>query len=78
MPLAAQFFTTAPTAEHMASLVLSAASKHTPPKHFVSDQGCQFTSQVFRNALASLGIKHRFGAIGQSGSIAIIEMMGDN
>jgi hypothetical protein len=73
IPLAAQFFTNAPTAEQMATLVLSAASKHTPPKHFVSDQGSQFTSQISRCTLASLGIKHRFGAIGQSGSIAMIE-----
>jgi transposase InsO family protein len=73
MPLAAQFFTKEPTAEQMAGLVLHGASKHTPPKHFVSDQGSQFTSQVFRNTLASLGIKHRFGAIGQTGSCAIIE-----
>jgi transposase InsO family protein len=73
MPLAAHFFTKEPTAHQMAALVLHAASKHTSPKHFVSDQGSQFTSQFFRNTLASLGIKHRFGAIGQTGSCAIIE-----
>src|SRR5580700_4932804 len=73
MPLTAQFFTKEPTAEQMADLVLHAASKRTPPKHFVSDQGSQFTSQLFRNSLASLGIRHRFGAIGQTGSCAIIE-----
>jgi transposase InsO family protein len=73
MPLAAQSFTKEPTAQQMADLVKHAAAKHSPPKHFISDQGSQFTSQIFRNALASLGISQRFGAIGQTGSIAIIE-----
>jgi putative transposase len=73
IPLAAQFYTKEPTAQQMADLVKHAARKHSAPKHFISDQGSQFTSQIFRNALASLGIKQRFGAIGQTGSIAIIE-----
>jgi transposase InsO family protein len=73
MPLAAQFFTKEPTAQQMADLVKHAAAKHSPPKHFISDQGSQFTSQIFRNALASLRINQRFGAIGQTGSVAIIE-----
>jgi transposase InsO family protein len=73
MPLAAQFFTKEPTAQQMADLIKHAAAKHSPPKHFISDQGSQFTSQIFRNALANLGINQRFGAIGHTGSIAIIE-----
>ncbi len=43
------------------------------PRHLVSDQGAQYTAEVFRETLAALGIKQRFGAIGQYGSIAIIE-----
>ncbi|HEY6332340.1 MAG TPA: DDE-type integrase/transposase/recombinase [Blastocatellia bacterium] len=73
MPLAAQFFTKEPTADQMAGLVRHAAAKHGSPKHFISDQGSQFTAAIFRTALAALGVKQRFGAIGQTGSIAIIE-----
>jgi transposase InsO family protein len=73
MPLAAQVFTKEPTAAEMASLLDHAVVKHSTPKHFVSDQGAQFTSGVFCNALQTRGIKQRFGAIGKTGSIAIIE-----
>jgi len=40
--------------------------------HFVSDRGVQFTGQSSREALAQLGIRQRFGAIGKTGSIALI------
>jgi putative transposase len=43
------------------------------PRHFVSDQGSQFTAEVFRGRLAALSIGQPFGAIGQYGSIAVIE-----
>jgi transposase InsO family protein len=66
-------FTKEPTGEQMADLVIRAAKSHGSPKHFVSDQGSQFTSGSFCTKLTSLGIKQRFGAIGQAGSIAIIE-----
>ncbi len=46
---------------------------HGRPRHFVSDQGSQFAAAVFRETLDALGIRQRFGAIGQHGSIAIIE-----
>jgi putative transposase len=73
MPIAARIFVKEPTAEQMADLVTHAVKNHGNPKHFVSDQGSQLTSATFRAALAGLGIKQRFGAIGQCGSIAIIE-----
>ena len=47
--------------------------EHGRPRHFVSDQGSQFTSHLFRDTLDVLTIRQRFGAIGQYGSIAIIE-----
>ncbi len=47
--------------------------KHGRPRHFVSDQGAQFTAADFRDTLSVLSIRQRFGAIGQHGSIAIIE-----
>jgi transposase InsO family protein len=72
MPLAGRVFTSEPSADEMASLVQYAA-RQGAPKHFVTDQGAQFTASVFRKALMTLGIKQRFGAVGATGSIAIIE-----
>jgi putative transposase len=73
MPMLGQVFTTDPDGEQMAKLVEIAAAKHGPPSHFVNDHGPQFTSTKFKAKLATLGVKQRFGAVGKSGSIAIIE-----
>ena len=73
MPLIGEILTTNPTALQMNDLVQQAVAKHGHPKHFVSDQGSQFTSAEFCKMLTGLGTKQRFGAIGKSGSIAIIE-----
>jgi transposase InsO family protein len=73
MPLAGKVFTSEPSAADMVALVEHAAAKHGAPKHFVTDRGSQFTSDVFRAALIGLGVMQRFGAVGATGSIAIIE-----
>ena len=73
MLLAGRVFTSEPTGDEIAGLVQYAAARHGAPKHFVTDQGSQFTASVFRQALMALGIKQRFGAVGATGSIAIIE-----
>jgi transposase InsO family protein len=39
----------------------------------VSDHGAQFTTEAFRVSLKTRGIRQRFGAIGKTGSIAIVE-----
>jgi putative transposase len=57
----------------MVGLVEHSAGKHGAPKHFVTDQGSQFTSDLFRAALVQFGVLQRFGAVGATGSIAIIE-----
>ncbi len=72
-PLAFKVFHKEPTAEEMLGVLDRAMRRHGRPRHFVSDQGSQFTSAVFRETLDALSIKQRFGAIGQYGSIAIIE-----
>jgi transposase InsO family protein len=72
-PLAARVFFQEPTGRDVAKLLTSAARRFGSPRHTVSDQGVQFKSGPFRNALAKLGIKHRYGAIGKTGSIALIE-----
>jgi transposase InsO family protein len=75
MPLAARMFGNQPSAEDLVSLLNLAIERHGPPRHFVSDQGVQFTAESFRAHLRSLGIHQSFGAVGQYGSIAIIERM---
>jgi transposase InsO family protein len=72
-PLAAGVFYREPTGRDLARLLARTARRFGPPRHSVSDQGAQFTSGSFRKALARLGVKHRYGAIGRTGSIAIIE-----
>ena len=73
MPLAARVFFTEPSGRDVARLFAATARRFGPPRHSVSDHGAQFTSRAFRRALARLGVRHRYGAIGRSGSIAIIE-----
>ncbi|MCD4751367.1 MAG: DEAD/DEAH box helicase family protein [Thermoanaerobaculales bacterium] len=72
-PLAFKVFLKEPSSVEMLGVFDQAFRKFGRPRHFVSDQESQFTAQVFRETLAALGIKQRFGAIGQYGSIAIIE-----
>jgi transposase InsO family protein len=43
------------------------------PQHLVSDQGRQFVAKEFRRWCRRRGIRQRFGAIGQYGSLAVIE-----
>ena len=62
-----------PSGRDVARLFAAAARRLGPPRHSVSDQGAQFTSSALKRALARLGVRHRYGAIGRSGSIAIIE-----
>ncbi len=72
-PLAFKVFSKEPASDEIAQLVQNAADQFGKPKHFVTDQGSQFTGSAFTGKLRELGASHRFGAIGQSGSIAIIE-----
>jgi len=43
------------------------------PRYFVTDQGRQFVAREFRRWCRRRGIRQRFGAIGQYGSLAVIE-----
>jgi transposase InsO family protein/DNA-binding transcriptional regulator YiaG len=72
-PLAARVFFQEPTGRDMARFLTRAAHRFGPPRHAVSDQGPQFKSGPFLSALARLGIRHRYGAIGRTGSISLIE-----
>jgi transposase InsO family protein len=72
-PVAARVSLKEPSADQIADLVVSAAGRHGKPGFLLSDQGSQFTARPFRRNLESIGIAQRFGAIGRSGSIAIVE-----
>lgn len=74
-PLAFRVFSKEPSSDEIAELVQSAADRFGKPKHFVTDRGPQFTGNAFVQKLRDLGTGQRFGAIGQSGSIAIIERL---
>ena len=73
MPLAGRVFFQEPTGSQITTLLRDAVSRFGLCRHFVSDQGSQFTSQLFRNTCDGLDIRQRFGAIGKVGSIAILE-----
>lgn len=74
LPLAWRLLESEPTAEDAVSLLDEVVAKHgKAPAHFVCDQGSYFKADAFQKRLAELGIKVRFGAIGQHGSIALIE-----
>ena len=72
-PVAAKLFRSEPTAEALLVLLQRAIATSGTPRVLVTDQGAQFTARVFRRAVGALGIPHRYGAIGRTGSIARIE-----
>jgi transposase InsO family protein len=73
VPLAARVFLSEPSATDLACLFAGAALRFGPPPHSVSDQGSQFNSKAFRKTLEHHGVRHRYGAVGRTGSIALIE-----
>lgn len=73
LPIAWRVSSTTPTARQMARLVQSAIDRRGRPRHLISDRGRQFTAKVFRRRVRRAGVRHRFGAVGRSGSIALIE-----
>jgi transposase InsO family protein len=73
MPLAAQTFVSEPSAEQITMLFDRTSQRLGRPKHFVSDQGPQFTADLFKDVLDALRVQKRFGAVGRKGSIALIE-----
>ncbi|MBI2920684.1 MAG: transposase [Planctomycetes bacterium] len=65
-----------PTAKFATRLLVDAtAAIGCAPKHSISDQGVQFKSKRFKKWLKRRGIKHRYGAVGEHGSIAFLERL---
>jgi len=50
-----------------------AFAQHGAPRHLISDQEKIFISDAFRDLLILWDVKHRFGAVGKHGSIAVTE-----
>ncbi len=62
-----------PKAAFAVRLLREAVGAAGVPGWVVTDRGSQFTSLAFARALRRRGIRRRYGAVGQSGSIALIE-----
>jgi putative transposase len=62
-----------PNAGWTVNALESAIEKYGPPKHLISDQGVVFTNEAFAGLLGKHQVKHRFGAVGKHGSIAVTE-----
>ena len=71
--LAWDLFTRQPSGKQVRALLEQAVARHGRPQYFVTDQGGQFREGPLVKALAQFGVEHRKGAVGQKGSIAIIE-----
>jgi transposase InsO family protein len=62
-----------PTAKQVCALLERAVrDAGTAPRHIVSDQGVQFQGE-YRAWCRKRGVRPRFGAVGQHGSIAVVE-----
>jgi transposase InsO family protein len=69
----AEVFAKGPTAAETLSLLDSAIGiSGRVPRYIVTDRGCQFREE-YRDWCAQRGIQPRFGALGQHGSIAVVE-----
>jgi len=73
-PLAFAVFGKEPSAFHMIALV-ERALRFGKPRVLLSDKGGVFRSRLFESALKTLGIEHRFGAVGRHGSISTLERL---
>ena len=62
-----------PNAGWVVGAIEEAFVQHGPPRHLITDQEGVFTSDIFRDLLVRWDIKHRLGAVGRHGSIAVTE-----
>ncbi len=73
MPVASRVTRQEPTAEVVMEVFQAAVEKRGAAPHLVTDQGSQFIDEGFKKMVKDGGTKQRFGAIGKSGSIALVE-----
>ena len=62
-----------PSARFAVALLRGAIRTYGPPTWMLTDHGKQLTAHLFMRVLRANGIRRRFGAIGKSGSISVIE-----
>jgi putative transposase len=62
-----------PNAGWVVGALEEAFRHHGPPKHIITDQEGIFTGEALAELLWDWDIKHRFGAVGKHGSIAVTE-----
>ena len=62
-----------PNAGWVVGAMEEAFLQYGAPRHLISDQEGVFISEVFRDLLIPWDVKHRFGAVGKHGSIAVTE-----
>jgi len=62
-----------PNAGWMVGALEEAFTQQSAPRHPITDQENAFTCGAFRDLLARWQVKHRFGAVGKHGSIAVAE-----
>ena len=60
-----------PNAAWICNALETAFRKLGPPRHIISDKGGVFGSAAVQELLCTWGVKHRFGAVGKHGSIAV-------
>jgi transcriptional regulator with XRE-family HTH domain len=62
-----------PSSAALCSFLEGVVRHATTPKYIITDHGKQFTARPFRRWCRRRGIRRRFGAVGQYGSLAVIE-----
>jgi len=62
-----------PNAGWVVEALEEAFRRHGPPKHIIRDQEGIFTGEAFTELLVDWDVKHRLGAVGKHGSIAVTE-----
>jgi putative transposase len=64
-----------PNAGWVVDVLEGAFLRHGPPRHLIRDQEGVFVGETFIQLLNDWGVKHRFGAVGTHGSIAVTERL---
>jgi transposase InsO family protein len=62
-----------PNAGWVVGALEEAFLRHGAPRHVITDQEGVFTGEVFAELLRDWDVRHRFGAVGRHGSIAVTE-----
>lgn len=73
LPLAGTLRIGEPSAHTAVDLLGRAIATHGRPRHLVTDQGSQFTAEEFRAFLEGQRIRKRYGAVGQTHSLGLID-----